>query len=129
MNSVRSLVVFQLMFALLALVLLGKGLVHTLATTMAKPISELSSGETIADVVIWMDGVFALADLQPFEEMGEDSESQNEEISDWEDTLFVFAVHFGFDCELDQLDRVSRASDRCSFLGVASVCTPPPEQT
>jgi hypothetical protein len=129
MNSVRSHVVFQFVVALLALVLVGKGVVHSLATTLAKPISEQKAEETLADVVIWMDGVFALADLQPFEESGEDTESEGEELSDWEDAMYVSTAHFGTAHELVLLNRVLRISDCFGYPGVSEICTPPPERS
>ncbi len=88
MNAKRYRYVFQLVLVVLAFVIIGKGLVHSLATTIAKPVSERLMEEDIADIVLWMDGVFELAEVQPFEENGEDSESEKEVQMDWEDEFY-----------------------------------------
>jgi hypothetical protein len=88
MNAKRYRYVFQLVLVVLAFVIIGKGLVHSLATTIAKPESDRLMEEDIAEIVLWMDGVFELAEVQPFEENGEDSESEKEVQMDWEDEFY-----------------------------------------
>lgn len=127
MNAKRYRYVFQLVLVVLAFVIIGKGLVHSLATTLAKPVSERLLEEDIANIVLWMDGVFELAEVQPFEESGEDSESEKEVQMDWEDEFcsngsFLIVTSF-IDNGLIHSDKTRDL--RCRALLESS--TPPPE--